>query len=615
MGNFLKNNIDWCLSRDRYWGTPLNVWMCEDEKCGNYTTVGSIDELVKLSGCDRGIELHKPYIDAVTFKCDKCGKTMRRESAVIDVWYDSGAMPFAQFHYPFENKEEFARRYPADFIFEGYDQTRGWFYSLEAINTALFNAPPMKNCLANGMICDEKGQKMSKRLGNYTDPMVFIKKYGGDAVRFMFYNNAQPYNDVIFAEDLLVDAQKKFLNVLYNNYSFYVLYANIDGFKGGQKTVGQVELSIMDRYILSKLNRLIRSVKEKLSAYMATEASRELADFCDDLSNWYIRRCRKRFWGESMSADKEAAFTTLYTALSSFTKICAPFVPFIAEEIYLAIERPFVKDAPESVHLCQYPPVDERYIDDEIERLMDKTYGYCELGRNARNQAKTKTRQPLGRMYIKDGASDGTLPDEYKGIISDELNIKEIVESDDIDKYVSYTLKPQLKTLGPKYNKLIGKIRDYLAAADGAAIVKKLSAGEIFTVDIDGTAVELAKDDVLVSTKELDGYIGAANGGLSIVLDTNLTKQLIDEYYCREFVSKVQALRKSRGFDITERIKIEISGDGDVVDIVLGNQNRIKTEILVTDILRGAGGEIKEEFDVDGRVVAVAITRNRAAKA
>jgi len=601
MGNFIKNNVDWCLSRDRYWGTPLPVWACG---CGKYTTIGSVEELVKLSGCDKNIELHKPFIDEVTIKCS-CGNQMRRESEVIDVWYDSGAMPFAQHHYPFENREIFEKRYPADFIFEGYDQTRGWFYSLEAINTGIFGTPPIKNCLANGMICDAHGRKLSKRLGNYKDPMEFIKQYGGDTVRFMFYSNSQPYIDVIFSEELLIDIQRKFMNTLYNCYAFYVLYADIDKFGKDKKPVEKCALATIDKYILSKLNSLVKKVKKLVASYMATEASREIISFTDELSNWYIRRSRKRFWGSGMDKDKESAFTTLYTVLSVLSKVCAPFTPFISEEIYQTIERPFEKNAPESVHLCAFPTAKEKLINLEIEQEMGLSYQYCELGRSARNDAQLKIRRPLAKMYIKNNNSSALLPSEFKEIIKDELNIKEIVEGEDIEKYVSYSLKPQLKTLGPKYNKLIGAIREYLANADANKIVKTVNLGKVFKAEIGGTEVEFSKEDLLISATQTEGYTGASNESLSVVLDINTTKELTEEYYLREFVSKIQTMRKQANLNIVARIDIKISGDKELMQVLLNNQEQLKKDILLNTISEGTGGTLKEEFEVEGLKLTV----------
>jgi len=605
MGNFIKNNVDWCLSRNRFWGTPLNVWQCE---CGHYKTIGSIDELVRLSGCDRNIELHKPYIDAVMIPCEKCDKTMKRESEVIDVWYDSGAMPFAQHHYPFENKEIFERRYPADFIFEGYDQTRGWFYSLEAVNIGLFNAPPMKNCLANGMICDENGQKMSKRKGNYTDPMEFIRKYGGDTVRFMFYTNSQPYNDVIFSENLLIETQRKFMNTMYSSFAFFVLYAEIDNFKSADVNIDISQLTIMDRFILSKLNTLIRKVHKMVSEYMATEASREIAAFVDELSNWYIRRSRKRFWAEGMSDDKRAALSTLYTIISTLSKICAPFIPFISEEIYQTIERPFTKNSPESIHLCAFPKPNMELIDDDIEREMDIAYRYCELGRSARTAANLKIRQPLKKMFIKNNESDALMPDEYKEIIKDELNIKEIIENEDINQYVVYSLRPQLKTLGPKYNKLIGAIKDYLVSCDASEVVKIVMNGETHQTVIDGTQILFNRDDLLISTSEMEGYSGASDEKLSIVLDISISDELTEEYYCREFVSKIQALRKAHDFDIMAKANVNIDGDSEIISILLKHHMQLKNDIYMSSLTTGKPSGVQENISIDDYVIHVSIS-------
>ena len=611
MGNFLENNVDWCLSRDRYWGTPLNVWMCE---CGNYKTIASIRELVELSGCDENIELHKPYIDEVKIKCDKCGREMTRESEVIDVWYDSGAMPFAQFHYPFENQEEFKRRFPAEFVFEGYDQTRGWFYTLEAINTALFGRAPMKNCLANGMICDANGYKMSKSKGNYTDPMEFIKKYGGDVVRFMFYSNAQPYNDVIFSEGLLIDCQRKFLDVLYNNYSFYVLYAEINNFAGGGKTVGEVSLSLMDRYILSKLNNLIANVSREVAAYRATEASRMLITFCDELSNWYIRRCRRRFYNiEENHDDSEAAFVTLYTVLSTFAKVCAPFIPFITDEIYQTIERPFVEGSPESVHLCKYPVADEKYIDPELEELMSKTYRFCELGRAARQTAGIKVKQPLRRIYINDESPDApTLNDEYRDIILDELNIKEIEENADISGFVSYTIKPQLKTLGPKYGKILNKIKEYLANCDAKAVRDCVKTGGVWKFDIDSTTVELEETDLLISSEEKEGFIGSSSEQYTVILDIHLDDELMREGYCREIISKIQKMRKDAGYEILDHIEAAIDGDDKICGTVVQFAGEISKEILAKSFSVGkldGDGVYTDSVNLDDRDIAISIRR------
>ncbi len=602
MGNFLKNNVDWCLSRDRYWGTPLNVWECD---CKNYKSVGSIAELVELSGCSEEIELHKPYIDAVEIKCSECGKMMKRASEVIDVWYDSGAMPFAQHHYPFENKEIFEERYPADFIFEGYDQTRGWFYSLEAINIGMFGKAPMKNCLANGMICDDKGFKMSKSKGNYADPMEFIRKYGGDTVRFMFYTNSQPYNDVIFSEGLLIDVQRKFMNTLYSCYSFFVLYANIDRYTGAGKDIKSLELTTMDRFILAKLNKLIASVKKQVSEYMATEAAREIAEFVDTLSNWYIRRSRKRFWAEGVTADKEAALGTLYTVLSALSKICAPFTPFISEDIYQNLERAFDENLPQSVHLCAYPVADSDFYNDYIETNMQDTYAFCELGRSTRTLNNLKIRQPLQRMYIKDNTKSEPLAEEFKDIIRDELNIKEIIENNDIDQFLSYNIKPQLRTLGPKHGKLIGDIKAYLENCNKQELVACINAGETHKATIKDTEVEFTRDDLLITTSETQGYAGSSVDHLTIVLDTTITPTLIEEYYRREFVSKVQGLRRKSDFDIVQKIYIEIDGDSEITDVLLKNQEQLKDDIFMHSIKQTPELNKGEAIDIEGREIQV----------
>jgi len=452
---------------------------------------------------------------------------------------------------------------------------------------------------------------MSKRLGNYTDPMDSIATYGGDTVRFSFYHNSQPYNDVIFSESILVETQRKFLNTLYNCYAFYVLYADIDKFEGASGKLNKCELATIDRYILSKLNTLTKNVTKLVSKYMVTEASREMIDFVDVLSNWYIRRSRKRFWGSGMTADKKAAYTTLYTVLSTLSKLCAPFIPFLSEEIYHTIERPFAKDAPISVHLCKYPKSRAKYIDLEIEAKMKLTYAYCELGRSARNDANQKIRQPLSKMYIRDNAGDTELPTEYKDIIKDELNIKEIVESSDIDEFVSYSLKPQLKTLGPKYGKLIGAIREHLANCDTGVVVAIVSGGGVYSADIAGTVVELVKDDLLISTNNKEGYCGSSDGNLSVVLDTTITKELLEEYYCREFVSKVQAIRKAHNFDIVARVNIYVTGSKRVTEALVRNIDTLKKDILMnefwveepSDTVKASA--VTEEIDIDDRVGTV----------
>ncbi|MDR0855480.1 MAG: isoleucine--tRNA ligase [Christensenellaceae bacterium] len=608
MGNFLENNIDWCLSRDRYWGTPLPVWQCD---CGHHETIGSIAELVEKSGCAPDIELHKPYIDAVTIKCPVCGKQMKRESEVIDVWYDSGAMPFAQFHYPFENKEEFEKRFPADFIMEGYDQTRGWFYTLEAINTALFGRAPMKNCLANGMICDEKGEKMSKSKGNFTDPMDVINKFGGDSVRFMFYSNGQPYYDVIFSEKSILEASRKYIDVFYNSFVFYVLYADINNFAGGKKTVKDVKLSVMDKYILSELNTLIENVTRETSEYMATEASRRFIDFADVLSNWYIRRSRKRFYDFAEGTDSEAAFVTLYTVLDALAELSAPFIPFLSESIYQTIVVPFNPKAPESVHLCQYPKVEKNLINAALQADMNEIYTFCEIARNARQKAGIKIRQPLKTMYIGNTARDIKYPKEYLSIIADELNVKEVLIGKDLSGYVNYAIKPNLKTLGPKYGSKLNAIRTYLTTADTRLIKQAVANGGVFTTAIDGAEIKLEEADLLITATEKEGFVSDTKENFTVVLDAHLTDDLIKEGYLREFISHIQSLRKSSGFDVTDRIKLNIWGDTEISKALSLETDYIKKELLAVEVkfTEATAAENSDEIDFDGKILFASIVK------
>ncbi|MBE5735200.1 MAG: isoleucine--tRNA ligase [Clostridiales bacterium] len=602
MGNWLENVIDWCLSRDRYWGTPLPVWKCE---CGHYHVIGSREELRTLCGLDHDIELHKPYVDEVTITCEKCGGVMRREADVIDCWYDSGSMPFAQFHYPFENKDEFERRFPANFISEGVDQCRGWFYTQLVLGTALFGASPFRNCIANGMVVDDNGVKLSKSLGNYRPPLEIIDEVGADAVRWSFYTTTQPWNNQPMSVKSAGETIKNFFGTLWNTYAFYVLYAEIDEFDPSKYTLSDCKLSIMDKWILSEYNQLVRKVTEELNAYHCTEASREIQVFVDNLSNWYIRRCRKRYWGSGFAEDKKSAFVTLYTVLDGLTRLCAPFAPFVTEEIYQNITRPFYKGAPDSVHLCDYPTVDEKYIDEKLTSDMALTYKFTELGRSARNLSNIKIRQPLSKLYVTDGNGKSNLSNDLLDQIKEELNVKEIVENENLDQFVNYSLKPNLRTLGPKYGKVLGAIREYLLNADAREIMSATENGT-YTFTVADTEVVLTADDILSAVTQKEGFASATEGSLAIVLDTHITEELLIEGIAREFVSKVQAMRKATTLEVTDRIVIEIAGDEKLVNIILGQKESIMQDILTTDI-KVSNVNSDDVFEYDNMSLKIAI--------
>ena len=603
MGNFLENVIDWGISRERYWGTPLPVWVCD--KCGKIHVVGSRKELSELTGCDEDVELHKPYVDPLTWKCE-CGGTMRREPVVIDCWFDSGSMPFAQWHYPFENKDMFQRRYPANFISEAIDQTRGWFYTLSAIAACLFDSPAFLNCIVLGHVQDKEGRKMSKHIGNVVDPWVLLDNQGADAVRWYFYTSSMPWLPNRFSAEAVSESQRKYMGTFWNTYAFYILYADIDNFDPTRHKLVRDNLTPMDRWILSRLNTLIGHVEAYLDDLKMTEAGREMQDFMDDLSNWYVRRCRERYWGKDMTADKEAAYMTLYTVLKTMALISAPFTPFMSETMYQNMVRTVDKSAPESIHLCDWPHKDESFIDPELEANMAAVLDIVVLGRSARNAANIKNRQPVASMYVQGKA----LPDMYVSIIADELNVKEVRFVDDASSFISYRVKPQLKTLGPRYGKLLPKINQYLAGEGvGNAVVAAHNRGESYSFDIDGTEISLAAEDVLVSTEENAGFVTVTEHDLSVVLDTNLTPELIEEGFVREIVSKVQTMRKEAGFEVTDHIVLSHHGNSLIESIFAKHGAEIAADTLADSIKLGSAGYVKD-WDINGESVTLGVEKS-----
>lgn len=603
-GDWLENIQDWAISRNRYWGTPLNIWVCE---CGHMHSIGSIEELKSMSdNCPDDIELHRPFIDRVTIKCPKCSKQMVRTPEVIDCWFDSGAMPFAQHHYPFENKEVFEDQFPADFISEAVDQTRGWFYSLLAVSTLLFNKSSYKNVIVLGHVQDENGQKMSKSKGNVVDPMEALNEYGADAIRWYFYVNSAPWLPNRFHGKAVTEGQRKFMGTLWNTYAFYVLYAEIDKFDSTKYKLEKDKLSVMDKWLLSKLNSLVLEVDSNLENYRITEAARALQAFVEDLSNWYVRRCRERFWAKGMEQDKINAYMTLYTALNVVCRLSAPMIPFITEAVYQNIVRSVDSTAPESIHLCDYPKADESYIDKELEASMDEVLDIVVLGRAARNAANIKNRQPVAKMYVK---AENTLDKFYVQIVEEELNVKSVEFTDEVESFVTYIFKPQLKTVGPRYGKLLGDIKQALAELDSHKALKELEADGVLKLDIKGEAVELSKEDVLIETAQGESFISESNSRVSVVLDIRLTPELINEGFIRELISKVQTMRKEAGFEVTDHIVLSQSGNEKIAAIIKANVEMIKSEVLADEIRTGETEGFTKEWNLNGEHVILSVSK------
>ena len=606
-GNWLENIQDWGISRNRYWGTPLNVWECE---CGCQHAIGSIAELKSMSdNCPDDIELHRPFIDAVTIKCPECGKEMHRVPEVIDCWFDSGSMPFAQHHYPFENEKLFKEQYPADFISEAVDQTRGWFYSLMAISTLLFNQSPFRNVIVLGHVQDENGQKMSKSKGNAVDPMEALREYGADAIRWYFYSNSAPWLPNRFHKKAVLEGRSKFMGTLYNTYAFYVLYAEIDQFDPMKYTLDYGKLSVMDKWLLSKLNSTVKAVDANLAAYKIPETAKVLQEFVDDMSNWYVRRSRERFWAKGMEQDKINAYMTLYTALVTICKAAAPMIPFMTEEIYRNIVVNVDKKAPESIHFCDFPEVNEEWIDTKLEEDMDHVLQIVVQGRACRNTANIKNRQPIGKMYVK---ASFELSDFYKDIIADELNVKEVVFTDDVSAFTSYSFKPQLRTVGPKYGKKLNAIRQYLGSADGNAAMNELKTTGKLTFDADGDQVELLEEDLLIDAAQMPGYVSDTEYETTVVLDTNLTPELVEEGFVREIISKIQTMRKEAGFEVMDHIRVYFAQNDKIKTLVDSNNAEIKDEVLANEICFDTIKGYNKEWNINGETVVIGVEKENA---
>ena len=593
------------MSRNRYWGTPLNIWECE---CGHFHSIGSREELYQMSGNEaaKTVELHRPYIDEITITCPECGKQMKRVPEVLDCWFDSGAMPFAQHHYPFENKELFESQFPAQFISEAVDQTRGWFYSLLAESTLLFNKAPYENVIVLGHVQDENGQKMSKSKGNAVDPFEALEQYGADAIRWYFYINSAPWLPNRFHGKVVMEGQRKFMGTLWNTYAFFVLYANIDKFDATKYNLEYDKLPVMDKWLLSKLNSVVGDVDNHLENYRIPEAARALQDFVDEMSNWYVRRSRERFWAKGMEQDKINAYMTLYTALVTISKAAAPMIPFMTEDIYQNLVRSIDKDAPESIHLCKFPAVDEKMIDKALEAAMEEVLDAVVMGRACRNAAAIKNRQPIGKMYIK---AEEALDQFYRDIIAEELNVKEVIFTDDVRDFTSYTFKPQLRTVGPKYGKQLGGIQKTLASLDGNSAMDDLNNTGAITFDVDGVTVSLTKEDLLIDMAQKDGYVSEESNKMTVVLDTNLTAELIEEGYVFELISKIQTMRKEADFEVTDHIRVSLNGNDKLVEIATKNTQTICGKVLADVLTAGENFAVSKEWDVNGEKVTVSIER------